>query len=87
MNAPIAVTEPPPGVVTTTSFKPALACEVVAVICVPAPLTAAPTTATPPTVIVELVAPVKFVPTMMIAVPPLVDPVAGVTLVMVGIAA
>ena len=87
VNAPVLVTDPPPGVVTTTSFKPALASEVFAVICVPAPLTTAPTTATPPTVIVELVAPVKFVPTIVIAVPPLVGPVAGLTLVMVGIAA
>jgi hypothetical protein len=87
VNAPVLVTDPPPGVVTTTSFKPALAKEVLAVICVPAPLTTALTTATPPTVIVELVAPVKFVPTIVIAVPPLVGPVAGLTLVMVGIAA
>ena len=87
VNAPVLVTDPPPGVVTTTSFKPALASAVLAVICVPAPLTTALTTATPPTVIVELVAPVKFVPMIVIAVPPLVGPVAGLTLVMVGIAA
>ena len=87
VNAPVLVTDPPPGVVTTTSFKPALASEVFAVICVPAPLTTAPTTATPPTVIVELVAPVKLVPRIVIAVPPSVGPVAGLTLVMVGIAA
>ena len=87
VNAPVLVTDPPPGVVTTTSFKPALASEVFAVICVPAALTTAPTTATPPTVIVELVAPVKLVPRIVIAVPPSVGPVAGLTLVMVGIAA
>ena len=87
VNAPVLVTDPPPGVVTTTSFKPALASEVVAVICVPPALTTVPTTATPPTVIVELVAPVKLVPRIVIAVPPSVGPVAGLTLVMVGIAA
>ena len=87
VNAPVLVTDPPPGVVTTTSFNPALAREVLAVICVPPALTTALTTATPPTVIVELVAPVKLVPMIVIAVPPLVGPVAGLTLVMVGIAA
>ena len=82
VNAPDLVTDPP-GVVTTISFRPALETFVFAVIEV-AEATLKNETATPPTV--TLVAPVKFVPAIVICVPPVVGPLVGVTLVIVGAA-
>ena len=64
----------PPVVATTTSAVPAAWAGVVAVIEV-ALTTAKPVAATPPTV--TDVAPVKFVPVMVTAVPPAVGPLAG----------
>ena len=82
VNAPDLVTDPP-GVVTTISFKPAPEIVVFAVIEVDE-ATLKNETATPP--IVTLVAPVKFVPAIVICVAPVVGPLVGVTLVIVGAA-
>ena len=70
----------PPAVVTATSFKPASPAVVLAVIEVAVARTLV--AATPPTF--TLVAPVKFVPVMVMVVPPSVEPLDGVTLERVG---
>ena len=80
VNAPVLVTVPP-TVVTTTSAAPAAPAGVTAVMEV-ALTTTTPVAATPPTV--TLLAPVKLVPVMVIAVPPAVGPEVGLTLAIVG---
>ena len=82
MNAPVAVAVPP-AVVTATSFAPAAPAGVTAVIDVSLTTTTLVAGLTPT---VTLLAPVKFVPVMVIAVPPAVDPDDGLTLVIVGAA-
>ena len=82
MNAPVAVAVPP-AVVTATSFAPAAPAGVTAVIDVSLTTTTL-VAGLPPTV--TLLAPVKFVPVMVIAVPPAIDPDDGLTLVIVGAA-
>jgi hypothetical protein len=76
--------EVPPGVVTTTDAVPALPKGVIAVIDVSL-LTLTDVAATPPTV--TDVAPVKAVPVIVIEVLSMNRPLAGDTLVTVGIAA
>ena len=71
----------PPAVVTATSFKPAALAGVLAVIEVALDTTTF-VADTPPTF--TLVAPVKFVPTMVMVVAPKVEPLDGVTLEIVG---
>ena len=71
----------PKGVVTATLFAPALPAGVTAVMLVEE-TTFTLVAATPSTV--TLLAPVKFVPVMVIAVPPRVVPEDGLTLEMVG---
>ena len=71
----------PPAVVTVTSFAPALPAGVTAVMEV-AFTTTILVAETPPTF--TLVEPVKFVPVMVIEVPPNVVPDVGLTLEMVG---
>ena len=71
----------PPAVVTATSFKPASPAVVLAVIEV-ALVTTTFVADTP--LIFTLVAPVKFVPTMVMVVAPKVEPLDGVTLEIVG---
>ena len=66
----------PPGVVITICLAPADPAGVTAVMEV-APITTTLVAATPP--IFTLVAPVKFVPVRVIAVPPAVEPVEGET--------
>ena len=79
MKLPDAV---PPGVVTTTGFAPAVPVGVTAVMVV-VEVTFSAVAATPPTV--TLVVPAtKFVPVIVIDVPPRVEPLVGVTDVMVG---
>ena len=73
----------PPGLVTATSLVPAEPDGVVAVMVVALVMTTF-VAATPPTVTV--VAPVRLVPVMVMAVPPLADPLVGETDVMVGAA-
>ena len=80
MNALVLVSIPP-AVVTVTSFTPAVPAGVIAVMLV-ALTTTTLVAETPPTF--TLVAPVKFVPVMVIEVPPSVVPDVGETLVMVG---
>ena len=75
VNAFVAVALPP-GVVTATLFAPTVPAGVTAVTLVDETTTTL-VAATPPTV--TLVAPVKFVPVIVIAVPPAVEPVAGET--------
>ena len=70
VNARVAVSVPP-AVVTATSFAPALPAGVTAVMLVDE-ITFTLVAATPSTV--TLLAPVKFVPVMVIAVPPRVVP-------------
>ena len=77
MKLPDAV---PPGVVTTTGFAPAVPAGVTAVKLVAE--FAMKLAATPPTV--TLVAPVRLVPVIVIHVPPIVEPLVGVTAVIVG---
>ena len=67
--------------VTTTGLTPAVPVGVLAVMDV-ALTTTRFVAATPPTV--TLLAPVKFVPVIVIAVPPFVEPVFGLTLTIVG---
>ena len=81
VNAPVDVTTPP-IVVTATSFAPAVPEGVTAVIEV-ALTTTTLVAAAPPTV---TVAPLKFVPVMVIAVPAANGPEDGLTLAMVGAA-
>ena len=83
MNAPVDVTTPP-LVVTAISLAPAVPDGVTAVKDVPAPFTTTLVAAAPPTV--TLLAPVKFVPVMVIAVPAANGPDDGLTLAMVGAA-
>jgi hypothetical protein len=71
----------PPAVVTATSFAPALPAGVTAVMLVDE-TTITLVAATPP--IVTMLAPVKFVPVMVIAVPPRFVPDDGLTLEIVG---
>jgi len=71
----------PPGVVTATLFAPTVPAGVTAVTLVEETTTTL-VAATPPTV--TLVAPVKAVPVIVIAVPPAVEPVAGETEEIVG---
>ena len=78
MKLPDAV---PPGVVTATLLAPALPAGVTAVMLV-AETTTTLVAATPPTV--TLVAPVRFAPVIVIAVPPIVKPNVGLTDVRVG---
>ena len=78
MKLPDAV---PPGVVTTTCFAPAVPAGVTAVMLV-AETTITLVAATPPTV--TLVAPVRFVPVIVIDVPPRVEPLVGLIDVIVG---
>ena len=73
----------PPTVVTTIVFAPAVPTGVTALMDV-ALSTTTPVAATPP--IVTLVAPVKFVPVMVMAVPAVNGPDDGLTLAMVGAA-
>ncbi len=72
----------PPAVVTAISFAPKFPTGVTAVIEV-ALATTTLVAETPP--IFTEVAPVKFGPVMVIAVPPLVEPEVGLTLAMVGV--
>ncbi len=71
----------PLGVVTATLFAPAAAAGVTAVMLV-AETTTTLVAATPPTV--TLLAPVRFVPVIVIDVPPRVEPLLGLTDVIVG---
>ena len=71
----------PLGAVTATLFAPAVPAGVTAVMLV-AETTWTLVAATPPTF--TLVAPVRFVPVIVIAVPPRVEPLVGVTAVIVG---
>jgi len=80
VKALVAVTVPP-GVVTATSFAPAVPAGVIAVIEV-ALTTTTVVAATPPTV--TALAPVKLVPVMVMAVPPDKMPVLGLTDAIVG---
>ena len=80
MNAFVSVAVPP-AVVTSTLFAPALPAGVTAVTLV-ADFTTTLVAATPPTV--TLVAPVRFVPVIVIDVPPRVEPLVGLTDVIVG---
>ena len=80
MNPAVLVPETP-IVVTTTSFTPGVPSGNTAVILI-ALTTTKLVAATPP--MVTLVAPVKFVPLIVIVVPPAMDPVAGVMDVMDG---
>ena len=73
----------PPGVVIDTVFGPSVPAGVTAVTVV-ALTTLTEVAATPP--IVTELAPVKFVPVIVIAVPPLVGPVFGLTDEIVGVA-
>ena len=79
----IACDVDPPAVVTIIVFAPADPAGVTAVIEV-ASTTFTLVAATPPTVM--LLAPVKLVPVMVIAVPPAVGPEVGLTLAIVGAA-
>ena len=83
VNAPVDVTTPP-IVVTATSLAPAVPDGVTAVNDVLAPFTTTLVAAAPPTV--TLLAPVKFVPVMVISVPAANGPDDGLTLAMVGAA-
>ena len=80
MNAFVNVAVPP-AVVTATLFAPAVPGCVTAVTLV-AETTTTLVAATPPTV--TLVAPVRFAPVIVIDVPPRVEPLVGVTDVIVG---
>ena len=82
VNAPMDVTAPP-TVVTTTFCAPTVPAGVAAVNDVPEPFTTTLVAAEPPTV---TVAPVKFVPVIVIAVPAVNGPDDGLTLAIVGAA-
>lgn len=74
--------EVPLGVTTVTSVTPAAPLGEVAVIEVPDPLTVTPVAATPAKS--TAVAPVNPEPVMVTGIPPVVYPVAGVTLATIG---
>ena len=76
MKPPALVAVCPSLLVTTTSRAPAVPAGVVAVIDVD-DTTVAPVAATPPTVTPNDPPEVKFVPVMVIAVPPAAEPVDG----------
>ena len=80
VNAPDLVAVPP-AVVTATLLAPTVPAGVLAVIEVALTTTTFVADVTP---IFTLVAPVKFVPVMVIVVPPVVGPDVGVTLLIVG---
>ena len=80
MNA-LGIDPVPPAVVTATVFAPVVPIGVTAVIEV-ALTTTTLVAAVPPTV--TLLAPVKFVPVIVNDVPPVIGPVLGVTLAIVG---
>ena len=82
MNPPVKVVVPP-TVVTTTFCAPTVPAGVTAVRDVPAPFTTTLVAAAPPTF---TVAPVKFVPVIVMGVAPKVEPVVGDTVAMVGAA-
>ena len=71
----------PPGVATATNAAP-IACAGVTAVMLVAETTTTLVAATPPTV--TLVAPVRFAPVIVIAVPPIVKPNVGLTDVRVG---
>ena len=81
VNAPTFVAVPP-AVVTERVLAPAVPAGVTAVICVPVPLITMLVTATPS--MVTLLAALKFVPLIVMSVPPASTPVFGFTEVMVG---
>ena len=78
----IACVVDPLGVVTTIVLAPIVVDAGVTAVIEVALTTTTLVAATPPTF--TLVAPIKFVPVMVIAVPPVVGPVAGLTLKIVG---
>jgi hypothetical protein len=78
---PPALVAVPPGVVTVTVFAPAVPAGVTAVIVVGFTTTTLVAEAVP---ILTEVAPVKFVPVIVIAVPPRAEPELGVTDAIVG---
>ena len=78
---PLASDDQPPGVVTEIGFTPAVSAGVTAVIFVAFTTTTEVASFVP---ILTEVAPVKFVPVIVIAVPPVVGPKFGVTEVTVG---
>lgn len=80
MNAPLAVTVPPVATTTTSFAAPAVPAGVVAVILMAVLVNTV--AVTPPTF--RLLTPNKFVPAIVIVVPPSVGPLGGVTLAMVG---
>ena len=82
VNAP-ATKAVPPAVVTATSYAPAVAAGVMAVIWV-ALATVTDVAAVEPNITAD--APVKFVPVMITLVPPAIGPLLGVTDVIVGAA-
>ena len=77
----LALLTAPACVVTSTVLAPTVVDAAVTAVIEVALTTAKLSTATPPTF--TLLAPVKFVPVMVMAVPPSVEPVAGLTLEMV----
>ena len=81
MNAFVSVAVPP-GVVTATLFAPALPAGVSTVMVVVEVMFES-VTATPPTVTLVMPA-TKFVPVIVIDVPPRVEPLVGLTDVIVG---
>ena len=81
MKLPDAV---PPAVVTATLFAPAVPAGVTAVMVV-VEVTLSDVASTPPTVTLVALAPAtKFVPVIVIDVPPRVEPLVGLTDVIVG---
>ena len=80
MNAPLAVAVPPVATTTTSFAAPAVPAGVVAVILMAVLVNTV--AVTPPTF--KLLTPNKFVPAIVIVVPPSVGPLGGVTLAMVG---
>ena len=79
VNTPLAVTVPPVATTTTSFAAPAVPAGVVAVITVAVLVNTV--ALSPPTV---TAAPVKFVPTIVIVVPPAAGPLDGLTLATVG---
>lgn len=83
MKPLVRVAVPPPGVVTATSALPAVLAGVYATICV-AEFTVKLAAGVPPKVTADAF--VKFVPVIVTLVPPAVEPLVGVRLVIVGAA-